>query len=364
MRTLLFLLLTFPALGQLPSSGSLSIKTSAGSGRSVAQEVNGNVDGSKSLSSLCAHAAISPCNILGFYGHQQLAPSGAYLDYPSSTSNDVYAYWMNGTGAQGLSISENDGAWVTIEPNSAASPYHISFAFVDGNAYRIRICNVAGQCGESGSFTYYSYPGSTTLSSWAQFGESYLLGSWTASANGGYNVELIRNDVSQGALYQTGTSKQFAGASLTNGNVYKLTVTPINGNRSGTGFTSNAVTWTVTLDPPGVPKSPAWGGNLTSPNGMEIQWNKPTAGDQPSQYRLEACYSDDNSHFNSYEFVKNIPATAALSYGVVLTNSELIAVSDMAGNIAGHYFKFRVRAENAAGWSSWAVSASQQYLAP
>lgn len=71
---LLLLLFSIPVSAQLPESGSLSIKTAAGAGRSIAQEVDGNTTGDKSLTTLSTTAGFSaPHSILEFRGY----PSGS-----------------------------------------------------------------------------------------------------------------------------------------------------------------------------------------------------------------------------------------------------------------------------------------------
>lgn len=74
MRILILLLISVSTFAQLPETGSLSLKSAAGVGRSISQEVDGNETGNKSLSTLCATAVVSPCTILAFRGWFPGAP--------------------------------------------------------------------------------------------------------------------------------------------------------------------------------------------------------------------------------------------------------------------------------------------------
>lgn len=81
----------------LPSSGSLSIKGAAGSGRSISMEVDGNETGNKSLSTLSASASKSaPHSMLEFlgYAHEVIpgAPTSITATY-DSTFDRVQVSW-------------------------------------------------------------------------------------------------------------------------------------------------------------------------------------------------------------------------------------------------------------------------------
>lgn len=75
MRILFLLLISTACFAQLPSSGSLSIKSAAGAGRSISMEVDGNETGSKSLTTLSTTASkTAPHSMLEFYGYPPAAP--------------------------------------------------------------------------------------------------------------------------------------------------------------------------------------------------------------------------------------------------------------------------------------------------
>lgn len=60
----------------LPTTGSLSLKAAAGTTRSIANEVDGNLTGNKSLSSLSVSAGKSaPHSMLEFYGYTSVSNS-------------------------------------------------------------------------------------------------------------------------------------------------------------------------------------------------------------------------------------------------------------------------------------------------
>lgn len=79
MRILILLLISITTFGQLPESGSLSLKGAAGVGRSISQQVDGNETGNKSLTTLSETAGFSiPHRVSDFYGYGSApdAPTG------------------------------------------------------------------------------------------------------------------------------------------------------------------------------------------------------------------------------------------------------------------------------------------------
>jgi len=110
MRTLILLLIPFLSLAQLPESGPLSIKSAAGAGRSISQQVDGNETGNKSLTTLSTTAGFTaPHSMLEFRGWPSTPkpnppenclaindyPNGPKLTFdPPSSGTAPTAYYM------------------------------------------------------------------------------------------------------------------------------------------------------------------------------------------------------------------------------------------------------------------------------
>ena len=79
----------------LPDSGSLSLKTAAGEGRSIAQEVDGNTTGNKSLTTLSVTAGKSaPHAMSEFYGYPPLEPPGVPQNVVATRDgDDIVVTW-------------------------------------------------------------------------------------------------------------------------------------------------------------------------------------------------------------------------------------------------------------------------------
>lgn len=105
------------------------------------------------------------------------------------------------------------------------------------------------------------------------------------------------------------------------------------------------------LEPPGAPKSPTI--QLASPPGtagIEIAWDESLTGGTPENYRVELRNREDPSDpWNGYTFLVN--RTYPTNFYVIPHNTLTL----------GRYYMYRVRAENAAGVSSYTESASIQY---
>lgn len=165
MRTLFLLIVCCPAFAQLPYSGSLSIKTAAGAGRSIAQEVNGNTSGNKSLSTLSVTAGkAAPHSMLEFRGYTSIEAPGA----PQSVSatdiygDGIYIYWSAPSTGDPVnhylvyfSIDGGDPLPLGVQ----SSPYVHPHSELSGGAtyqYYVFAVNDGGtsQAGISNSITY------------------------------------------------------------------------------------------------------------------------------------------------------------------------------------------------------------------
>lgn len=85
MRTLIFFLSTITVYAQIPTTGTLGIKSGGGIPitHSISQHVDGNETGTKTLRELCDKAGVSPCNMLAFRGWNPGAPP--HGQYPPIT---------------------------------------------------------------------------------------------------------------------------------------------------------------------------------------------------------------------------------------------------------------------------------------
>lgn len=98
---------------------------------------------------------------------------------------------------------------------------------------------------------------------------------------------------------------------------------------------------TPTLSPPGNPKTPQYDNSRFYPNGIGLGWTAPTSGGEVANYRVE---------FGNGAFIANVTAPTT---NYIVPNS-LLTYNDS--------YTFRVRAENAAGVSSYLVFPSKTYL--
>ena len=110
----------------LASSGSLSIKTAAGSGRSIAQEVDGNTTGSKSLTTLSTTAGkTAPHSMLEFYGYT--APTVA----PGAPKSFNTVQHRAPSGSNGAELG-----WTAPSSGGAVANYRLEYRYKeDGQAF-------------------------------------------------------------------------------------------------------------------------------------------------------------------------------------------------------------------------------------
>lgn len=141
---LLLLLFSIPVSAQLPASGSLSIKTAAGSGRSIAQEVDGNTTGNKSLTTLSLLAGkTEPHSMLEFYGYSSNPPGPVRNQTASSGGLAINVSWLapnsGGTvSSYRVERQANFGAWVIMTSNTTSTSYQ-DFSITSGTTYTYRI---------------------------------------------------------------------------------------------------------------------------------------------------------------------------------------------------------------------------------
>lgn len=89
-------------MGQLPETGSLSIKDAAGEERSIARMVDGNVTGNKSLVTLAGTAVIPlPASMLDFRGYGGKGSALAFAPAPVSEE----AWDFEAIGAENLNVT-------------------------------------------------------------------------------------------------------------------------------------------------------------------------------------------------------------------------------------------------------------------
>lgn len=160
MRILFFLLISFPAIAQLPGSGSLSIKTAAGSGRSIAEEVDGNTTGNKSLTTLSNTAGFStPHGMLEFYGYTQcsVAPNAVTDADANVVSDDVTITWTPDALGEAVkhfrverTAQSDPGVWVFVINVAAGTGDTTTDNDLASDQYQWRV-GAENDCGNSGS---------------------------------------------------------------------------------------------------------------------------------------------------------------------------------------------------------------------
>jgi hypothetical protein len=136
----------------LPTSGSLSIKSAAGAGRSISQEVDGNETGNKSLTTLSETAGkTAPHGALEFYGYSSsTAPSvpGNVVAAYDSVGLDIDVTWDAASGTVDnyrIEKSTNGGAYSFLADTGLTLSY--SDASVSPGStykYRVRAENTTG----------------------------------------------------------------------------------------------------------------------------------------------------------------------------------------------------------------------------
>lgn len=145
MRTLILLLISFTAFGQLPDTPPLGIKSDGvGEDRSIALAVDGDETGDKSLLDLCATAEVSPCSILDFLGWPPIvaptAPTEVELDWSKTSCNYVVISWSGATGditEYRIEVSVNEGSWSSL--NTGPYEYYEYEELEDNLDYQFRV---------------------------------------------------------------------------------------------------------------------------------------------------------------------------------------------------------------------------------
>src|SRR5690606_21791523 len=137
----------------LPGSGSLMIKTAAGAGRSIAQEVDGNTIGNKSLATLSSTAGkIAPHSMLEFYNYDGgivVAPGPPSSVTAFNVEPDVVVTWnapVTGDPPTLYRIDrrEDGGPWGLLDTTTNTSYSDTTTSSSHTYRYRVRAENSGG----------------------------------------------------------------------------------------------------------------------------------------------------------------------------------------------------------------------------
>jgi len=239
----------------LPSSGSLSILNSAGAGRSIAQEVNGNLTPPKSLTTLSVAAGkTAPHGMLEFYNYSSvitftIAPS--ILSGSASLTNPRYKINSGAITSYSSPVAFLPTDTLTFYmtfANGASTAYEaVRLYATDGSQFATTTTTVLNPNGYSGSTATLTLSGITHGSSFTVYGEAastsppvnnvsidYDVGQWTVFAS----RPMIGNVTFQSLTaqgYNTSACTGFVVESST------LFLTLLNGAQSGS-ITDNNLT--------------------------------------------------------------------------------------------------------------------------
>lgn len=362
MRTLILLLLPLFSLAQLPSSGSLSLKSAAGVGRSISQQVDGNETGSKSLTTLSTTASkTAPHSMLEFYGYPAGpglpgSVTGCTASIPScGVLTGINLAWVNpasGGTPEGtvIKVSVNGGAYSTL--TTVAYPgttyTHTDAALANGStyAYTFEATNASGNgaaCGPTSAVYYPNTPNAaTTFLAASEYGTGINL-TWNAPASGetpaGYSIMV---DINGDGSYETSfavcaPSTSTTYTSVTVGTTYRFSIQAYTAG----GYSSSLLSNFATYSAPVAPGSPSSVVAANAGPSISITWNAPASGGTPTNYRVERSVNG-----GAWSLEANTGTTTSTSDVNVLVGND---------------YQYRVRAENSGGNSSYVTSNTVSY---
>lgn len=346
MRVLILLLLPFISLAQLPSSGSLSLKSAAGAGRSISQEVDGNETGSKSLTTLSETASFTaPHSILEFRGYPTEAAPGAPATCSAAEdtpNTDIVATWTDpasGSVAYFETVLFVNGVQTGVYSSVGLAHSLILTNPTAGEAYkyRIRACNSGGDCGdycETNEVTYVGITAPTTVT--ATLSGSSISVAWSGATGTITNYEIQRS-VNGGAyaFFADDTSSPNSDATISSGNTYTYRVRAENSGGSSDWTVSNTIDYSI----PGVVSN--INTNIVA-SGIELGWDAPATG-TATNYRVDV--SEDGGPYQFYE-------NTGISVTILVEDADLTE---------GLTYQFRIRAENGLGNSAYVEGSEVLY---
>lgn len=158
MRILFLLLISISAFGQLPESGSLSLKSAAGAVRSISSAVDGNETGNKSLTTLSVTAGkTAPHSMLEFYGYDpcSVGPDPVTSADATNNTNDITVTWVEATTGDGASqfriernVASSPGVWTFQAVVAIGSSFIITDTGLSADTYTYRV-RAENACGNS-----------------------------------------------------------------------------------------------------------------------------------------------------------------------------------------------------------------------
>lgn len=354
MRLLLLLLLPIISFAQLPTTGSLSIKSAAGAGRSISQQVDGNETGNKSLTTLSTTAGFTaPHSMLEFYG------------YPTSTAPDPVTNcsasinWGTGmpitwtlpadlTGVDWIRVKiKENGSYRTVGTievyyynNTQTSHTWPHADLTEGSSYSYDISTGNDIDGPSvtcvtSALIYQVAPSApASCSATVQSGVGIDV-AWTFGSGGGTPTGTDINVSVNGGSFVDLTQVAYAGTTyahttVSTGNTYRYSITVYN----DAGTSSACLTATKTFCS-GAPNAVTSASASVVADDVTVSWDPDALGQTATQFRIER----DAQSNPGFVFVANVSAGGSNSY----TDNNLL--SDQ--------YLYRVRAENDCGNSSY-----------
>lgn len=255
MKTIVLLLLSISTFAQLPTTGSLSLKSAAGSGRSISQQVDGNETGSKSLSTLSTTAGFStPHSMLEFRGYPSASvPGNITVCNAVQNSTVIDVTWANPTSGGTptyieIKVAVNGPTLNHLTDVTYPGTSYPHGGLTDGNTYQyfIKAFNSAGGGLGGCTTTAVTYnapdpPNTPTSLVAARISGSIVRVTWNYSGPSVSHFELwesVNGDAYTIRAYPDGVERQ-ANRPGEVGNTYRYQLRAINGGGSSGFATSN-----------------------------------------------------------------------------------------------------------------------------
>ena len=358
MRILILLLFSFSAFAQLPTTGSLSLKGTAGAGRSISQQVDGNETGNKSLTTLSNTVGFTaPHSMLEFRGYPSVPVPDAltYCSAPLSSNarGGISMSWQySGSGGNPsgvkIEVSVNGGGFSFLTNIAYPNQFyeHARTSLTVGNTYSYRLTpyNATGDgpvCGPTPAVTFPAVPGTPTNVVLSGVSPNGITASWTAASGSvtGYSHNLYKTSddsyVYGFATLSPSNTALYEHSRLVAGTSYYLTISAYNSNDYGSPATSaNFIYGSPPTAPTTVTATYSGGNNM-------ISWSGATGT------------------ITTYKVQRSVNGGAFAHY-VFATFSPTVDGSPSVGST----YTYQVRAENSVGVSAYTNSNTVVLIAP
>jgi hypothetical protein len=304
MKILILLLFSFSAFAQLPTTGSLSIKGTAGAGRSISQQVDGNQTGNKSLTTLSNTAGKTPPHgILEFRGYPPVVPPDPLLVCAASNNhpNGIVFTWTlpeTGAGSEAIVITVTSGTTTGLTGAIFYNPSAGTYTIVDGHfivgqtyTFNVQSCNdsdddatfddCSAACA-TGPISYVpSVPTAPTSATASLNADGSANISW-AGATGTITNYRIERKTGAGAytFLANDPASPYSDNTLLASGVYTWQVSAENSSGGSAFRETNSINTSV----PATPITPV---ASISGNNIQIAWNNSGGGGDASEMVIE-----------------------------------------------------------------------------